>query len=153
FWVGGLSRWVWSLSLYLSPSPSAACGLRLGWRRDGCGRLPPARNLGRQPPQGETTRAAEAGPGHDRKEHGPELAHSRAHLQAGSRARSLETGSRRPLCALEDLSDLPLVRRPRAEGARRRPPGAGRFLHHLAGADEPAVGLLSLLQHRLSQRL
>ncbi len=27
---------------------------------------------------------------------------------------------------LEDLSDLPLVGRPRAQGARRRPPGAGR---------------------------
>ena len=37
------------------------------------------------------------------------------------------------------------------EGPRRRPPGAGRLLLDHAGADEPAVGLLSLVQHRLSR--
>ena len=74
-------------------------------------------------------------------------------VQAGGRARGLEAGSLRPLCAAEDLSDLPLVGRSRTQGPRRRPPGAGRLLFHFAGADESAVGLLPLLQHRLSQRL
>src|SRR5262249_33289109 len=42
---------------------------------------------------------------------------------------------------------------PRPEGPRGRPPGAGRLLLDLAGADESAVGLLSLLQHRLPERV
>src|SRR5258708_34562595 len=65
----------------------------------------------------------------------------------------MEAGSLRPLWAAQDLSDLPLVGRSRPEGARRRPPGAGRLLCDLAGADESAVGLLSLVQYRLSQRV
>src|SRR6266403_2070479 len=52
-----------------------------------------------------------------------------------------------------DLNSPMLVGRPRTEGPRRRPPGAGRLLRHHAGADESAVGLLSVVQHRLSQRL
>ena len=35
--------------------------------------------------------------------------------------------------AAEDLSDLPLVGRPRPQGPRGRPPGAGRLLYDLAG--------------------
>ena len=41
--------------------------------------------------------------------------------------------------APEDLSDLPLVGRSRAQGQGRRPPGAGRLLFDHAGADEPAI--------------
>ena len=40
---------------------------------------------------------------------------------------------------------------PEEEG--RRPPGAGRLLRHSSLADESEVQLLSLLQHRLSERL
>src|SRR3954465_15941505 len=65
----------------------------------------------------------------------------------------MEAGSLRPLRAAQDLSDLPLVGRSRTQGPRGRPPGAGRLLYDLAGTDESAVGLLSLLQHRLSERL
>src|SRR4051812_35203387 len=65
----------------------------------------------------------------------------------------MEAGSLRPLRAAQDLSDLPLVGRSLTQGPRGRPPGAGRLLYDLAGADESAVGLLSLLQHRLSERV
>src|SRR3954449_11025019 len=65
----------------------------------------------------------------------------------------MEAGSLRPLRAAQDLSDLPLVGRSRTQGPRGRPPGAGRLLYDLTGTDESAVGLLSLLQHRLSERV
>ena len=54
---------------------------------------------------------------------------------------------------LEDLSDLPLVGRPRTQGQGRRPPGPGRLLFHQPGADEPAIVVLSVVQYRLPQRL
>src|SRR6202167_2729982 len=65
----------------------------------------------------------------------------------------MEAGSLRPLRAIEDVSDLPLVGRPRTEGQGRRPPGPGGLLFDHTGADEPAVGVLSVVQHRLPQRL
>ena len=53
-------------------------------------------------------------------------------LQGRIRARSLEAGSHRPLRVAQDLSDLPLVGRTRAQDQGRRPPGARGLLQHHA---------------------
>src|SRR6185437_8312126 len=75
------------------------------------------------------------------------------HLQGRIRARSLEAGYHRPLRVAQSLSDLPLVRRPRPEGQRRRPSGTRGLLHDHARPDEPELQLLPRDQYRLPQRL
>ena len=74
-------------------------------------------------------------------------------LQGRVRARGLEAEDRRRLRAAEDLFDLRLVRKARAEEDGRRPAGARGLLHRDAGPDEPELRAPSRLQHRLSQRL
>ena len=127
----------------------------LGRARGRCaaGRLQQRRNLARHQRQGQPAGLAQAHRRDGRKGHGSAIADPDPAVQAGSRARGVEAGSLRPLRAAQDLSDLPLVGRPWTQGPRRRPPGAGGFLLDHAGADEPAIGLLSFVQYRLSQRL
>ena len=153
FGVAKIARWVWSFALIyrslvraLITSAALAAGVLLA----GCNsdEISLATNAKANQPVPPKLIADD-----DREGHGSAVADPGPPVQAGSRARGLEAGPLRPLRAAEDLSDLPLVGRPRTQGPRRRPPGAGRLLFDLAGADEPAVGLLSLVQHRLSQRL
>ena len=151
--VAEIARWVWSFALICRSLVPRAHHLGRAGGRCAAGRLQQRRNLARHQRQGQPAGPAETHRRDGREGHGSAIADAGPAVQAGSRARGLEAGSLRPLCAAEDLSDLPLVGRPRTQGPRRRPPGAGRLLLDHAGADEPAVGLLPLVQHRLSQRL
>ena len=54
---------------------------------------------------------------------------------------------------LEDLSDLPLVRRARPQDQGRRPPGAGGLLQHHPRPDESELAILPVVRSRLSERL
>ena len=54
---------------------------------------------------------------------------------------------------LEDLSDLPLVRRAWPQDQGRRPPGAGGLLQHHPRPDESELAILSVVRSRLSERL
>ena len=74
-------------------------------------------------------------------------------LQEGSGDGDLEAELPRSLRLRQDLPDVPLVRPARPEGPGRRPAGAGGLLHDFAGLDEPELGLLSVVQRRLSERL
>ena len=73
------------------------------------------------------------------QEHGQGVADPRPPVQGRVGARGLEAGSRRPIRAAEDLSDLPLVGRSRAEEQGRRPPGARRASTPSPRADESAI--------------
>jgi hypothetical protein len=55
-----------------------------------------------------------------------------ASLQGRGGARSLEAGHGRPFPDPQDLSDLPVVGRSRAEVVRGRPTGSGRVLYNYA---------------------
>ena len=86
-------------------------------------------------------------------EHEQGIADPRSHLQGRVRARGLEGRPERPHGAAQDLSDLPLVGRPRPQGQARRPPGAGGLLYDHAEPDESEFQLLPLHQHGLPERL
>ena len=60
---------------------------------------------------------------------------------------------RRPLLSFQDLSDLQLFGRARAEDQARRQAGAGRLLSRLARADEPGSKYHLSFESRLPQRL
>src|SRR5215207_4137014 len=91
---------------------------------------------------------AHAGQGHYARRPDPD-----PHLQKGSRARGLEEGPQWALRASQDLPDLPLVGPAWPQTQAGRPANARGLLCGHAHADEPELGLLSVLQHRLSERL
>ena len=100
--------------------------------------------------EGAAARAALAVP---TKEDAETFTDPRAHFQGRSGARSLEAGHHRAFPDPQDLSDLPVVGRSRAEVAGGRPPGSRGVLYGYARVDESQFQLLSRDQHRLPQQL
>src|SRR5581483_862592 len=132
-----------------SPRARAGCGV---FRGPGAGRLPWRKRqaVASQGNEGAAARAAIAAPTEEDAEN---LADRRARLQGRGGARSLETGQQRLFPAPQDLSDLPVVGRSRAEIVGGRPSGAGRLLYDHARVDESQFRLLSCDQHRIPQQL
>src|SRR5438067_11527604 len=85
------------------------------------------------------------------KEHGQGVADPGSDLQGRVGARGLEGGPERALCAAQDLSDLPLVRRAWSEDETRRSASSRGLLYHHARPDESKLELLSRDQYRVSQ--
>ncbi len=76
-----------------------------------------------------------------------------AHLQGRRDARSLEGEHGEPVPASEELQDLRLVGKTRAQDEGGRPAGAGGILSALSEPDEPEFELLPGDQHGLSEHL
>src|SRR4051794_39376550 len=126
YW-GATSRWSGELCIDSRLGSSRALYSGRARRRCVAGRLQQRRNLPGIQCQGEPAGPTQAHRRHDREGHGSAVADAGPAVQTGGRARGLEAGPLWPFCAVKNLSDLPLVRRSRAQGPRRRPSGPGRL--------------------------
>src|SRR5262245_44599551 len=103
--------------------------------------------------QGNKGAAAQAALAAPTKEDAKTFTDPRAHFQGGGGARSLETGHHRPFPDAQDLSDLPVVGRSRAEVAGGRRSGSRGVLYGYAQPDASQLQLLSGDQYGLPQQL